>query len=263
LQPPKSLAPRASFRELYDAVLAAYSDKKRALDGHFVLYRLLYRPLSFPLTVLFIRAGFSANGVSYLNAMLLCLVLGLLLAGSGPLLVCAALLFLLFYVLDFVDGNLARYHNQSSYFGKLIDGTIDTIGFLLFAAVALGNVRSGLNWLPAGVEIALGVATTLTALLNQNFQYRLAYLRLESGAAQPAARQAAGPTSARGVVALGNRAYQNALVSTPVLLLPAAAFGALTAFTVFFFAVHGVLGVTSTALALVRTRRTLDLPRTH
>lgn len=268
MQRPERLATQASLRQLYDAVLAAYSSTKRALDAQFVLYRVLYRPVSFPLTVLFIRAGFTANGVSYLNALLLCLVLGLLLSGNGLLLTCAALLFLLFYLLDFVDGNLARYQNQSSYFGKLIDGTIDTVAFLVFTATAIGNTRAGLSLLPGQTEIVLGALITIAALFNQSMQLRIAYLRLESQAAQPRAAGAEDthsgtPSSASPLVALANWVYRNSLVSTPVVLIPAAFLGQLSWFILVFAVVHGPLGLSATVVSILRCRRSLERPRTH
>jgi len=254
-----------SLRELYADIVGAYNEKKRALDAQFVLYRTLYRPLSFPLTVLFIRAGFSANQVSLLNAALLTVVLALLASGRDALMVGGAVLFFVFYVLDFVDGNIARYRNQASYLGKLLDGTIDTIAYLIFAAVAIGNARAGHSLIGAQLEIAIGVATLVAALFNQNAVFRVAYLRLESqaagGSGEPTASVAA--SGRGGLLKRGNWLYQNALVSTPVILLITIATGYLTAFTVFFALVHAGLGTAATALGMLQARRSLDRARSH
>ena len=45
--------------------------------------------------------------------------------------VCGALGLLVAFVLDFVDGNLARLRNDASYFGKFLDGVGDYL-FLCF-----------------------------------------------------------------------------------------------------------------------------------
>ncbi len=262
--------PQPSIQQIYRDVVSAYTGKKRTLDHTFVLYRWLYRPLSFPLTALFIRMGFSANQVSYLNGLLLLIALALFVSNQTQALLLGTLFFALFFILDFVDGNIARYHQKSSYFGKLLDGSIDTIGFFLFAVVAIGNVQSGLNVFDGATEIGLGIATTMLALFNQNFQFRYAYLRIESVSVSESGQANNHSESAntasqpqQGLIATANWLYQNMLVSTPVLLIVAVFTDWLSAFTLFFFFVHALLGTASTAATFVKSRRVLDKPRTH
>jgi phosphatidylglycerophosphate synthase len=265
LHRPDLSASRPSLRELYAQIVGAYNAKKRGMDAQFVLYRALYRPLSFPLTVLFIRAGFSANQVSLLNALLLLVVLAFLASGINGLMLAGAALFFVFYVLDFVDGNIARYRNQASYFGKLLDGSIDTVAFLIFGAVALGNARAGHALLGPGWELSLGVLTMVAALLNQNTTLRLGFLRMESQLTAGAAPQSASaPAEPRqGPMRLANWLYQNAQVSTPIVLLVAALTGTLTLFTCFFAAVHAGVGSAASLASLLRARRMFNLPRSH
>lgn len=267
MQTPDPTAARQSLRALYAEIVAAYNEKKRAMDAQFVLYRVLYRPLSFPLTVLFIRAGFSANQVSLLNALLLLVVLALLASGHALLMFAGALFFFLFYVLDFVDGNIARYRQQSSYFGKLIDGTIDSAAFLVFAAVAYGNARSGDTLLAPHWETALGIVTVIAALFNQNAVFRMAYLNLESegvqGGSGEKARTPARQARPGGGLRFANDVYQNALVSTPVILFATMLVGGVTMFTLFFAFVHAGMGLAATLVGMLRARRHLDRARSY
>ena len=86
----------------------------------------------------------------------------------------SAIIYYICYVLDCVDGNLARIQNAASYLGKFLDGISDAVyGF--FAAFSLGI---GL-WLHMG-EIApliLGALTTIVSLLNHYLRSRLSFFR--------------------------------------------------------------------------------------
>lgn len=97
-----------------------YAQKKNA-----VLFTYIYHPISYPLSFLLFKLGFSANGVSILGIILsivgaVCIFTQYLFAGL--------LFFLVSYILDFCDGNVARVYRN--YF-KIVDSDKQKLGLLL------------------------------------------------------------------------------------------------------------------------------------
>ena len=244
--------------ELFREVLASYyGRKKQRLENRMLLYRYLYRPLSLPITVVFLKLRVSANQATVLGFLVL--VVSLLLLGQGGALGPWGIAgYFIFFVLDFVDGNIARFNGTASYFGKLFDGMVDAVGFLIFIAVAAHNVNSGASVLPSWLELVLGTATTITALLRQNYMFRLAHLKREAGIA-PEIAGVGEPEGSNGG-GLGRVAalvYDNLAVSAPVVLPVAVLAGLASAFTVLFFVLHGVIGVAGILYSLVKNHRAL------
>ena len=248
-----------------DVLRSYYGQVKERTERRYLFYRYVYRPLSFPLSALAIRAGASADAVTLVNLLILVAAMVAAAWGGRGALVLGAALFFAYYVLDFVDGNIARYSGVSSYFGKLIDGMVDTVSFVLFTAVALGNARSGSAVLGGELEIALGVATTLSALVRQNYRWRLAYLRSEMGLTIMADAHGDKPQSTSGeqrppaVVWL----FDNAATSTPIVLLAAAAADFVSVFVLLFFILYGIAGNLETLISIVRNRPALLGRRDH
>lgn len=120
-----------------------YSEEKRRTDfrSHLWAY-LVARPLSFYIAPLFLRFGISANQVTLLGG-------GVLLAGLagivlGPyhatFLITGTILVNLWYLLDFVDGCIARYDDGGNPFGAFLDwfvGVIHHIGIPIAVALTL------------------------------------------------------------------------------------------------------------------------------
>jgi phosphatidylglycerophosphate synthase len=252
------------FRRVVDSY---YGKTKAALERDYLLYRFLYRPLSFPLTVLAILARLSANQVSALNVLVLLGALTLLVWGTGTAAVAGAVAFFLFYVLDFVDGNVARYHQASSYFGKLIDGFIDTLAYLVFLAAPVAAINAGTTLLHSDVLLGMGIATTISALICQNYRFRLAYLKAEIGAGRRGQGASgggdAGGATGNSVLSAANRLHENVAVSTPLLLLLLAVVDMLGVFVAVFFLVHCVSGPAGVAVSLARNRKALTVDRDH
>jgi phosphatidylglycerophosphate synthase len=244
------------FRELYHSVLASYyGQQKHRLERQLLLYRFVYRPISMPITAIFLKLGASANQVTVVGLILLICSLTAI-GHGGPLATLGIAGYFLFFVLDFVDGNIARFNRSASYFGKLFDGMVDSVGFLVFVAVALYNVHNASNVLSAPLEIAIGVATTIAALFRQNYIFRLKYLKNEAGidtGREAVLEPAKGPNTGRMI----SLAFDNLVVSTPVLLPLAVMMDLSGTFTVLFFAVHGIVGLGGVIYSVMRNRRAL------
>ena len=253
------------IRALHAAVLASYYGRhKQNMERDYVLYRLVYRPLSMPLTTLLLRFGATANGVTFAGLVVLLISLAVMsLPASYAALGIAG--YCLFFVLDFVDGNIARFHGTSSYFGKLIDGMVDTMGFLVFTAAAAYSVHHGHDLFGWTIELALGIATTFAALLRQNYMFRLAHLKREAGldvpiGAPPPDTPVLKRRRTRRLVWL----FDNLTVSQPVLLPLAALTGTTGVFVLLFFLLHGVVGIATVAASIVKNQRELaSVERQH
>lgn len=101
-----------------------FPEEKRQNDrqAHLWAY-LVVRPLSFYLTPFFVNRGISANVVTGIGLVVLLSALTAVLAAARyeTMLIVGAILINVWYLLDFVDGNIARYTNLESAFGAFFD----------------------------------------------------------------------------------------------------------------------------------------------
>jgi phosphatidylglycerophosphate synthase len=242
----------ALHRQVLDSY---YGQQKQRVERQYPLHRFVYRPLSMPFTTVLVAIGVTANQVTIFGFFLLMASLALMCApGTLPALGIAGYCF--GFMLDFVDGNIARFNRTASYFGKLFDSMVDTLSFLVFTAVAVYSINSGKNVLDWRVELGLGISTTFAALVRQNYIFRLVHLRREMGVIQGTltAEQVSGNRSClRLLVWL----HENLAASVPVLLPIAAISDATSAFIVLFFFVHVIVGLTGVLVSLVKNKREL------
>ena len=132
------------------------------------------RPLADAMTPLFYNGGWSADGLTYFRAGLGAWAVAILISPDYRAAVLGCTLFYLCFVLDCVDGNLARLHNSASYWGKFIDGLVDFI-FILGAPSAVG-----ISLFLSGEDVlwlAVGVGTSVASLCSQMVRSRLSFIR--------------------------------------------------------------------------------------
>ncbi len=132
------------------------------------------RPISHRVTPAFYNAGWSANGVTYLRIVIATAGLGALLAPPPVWPAIAATVYYICFVLDCVDGNIARLRNTVTYWGKYLDGLADSV-FVLGAPVAAGV---GI-WLHGGDGIFMlgGALASIASLASQMARSRLSFVR--------------------------------------------------------------------------------------
>jgi phosphatidylglycerophosphate synthase len=140
-----------------DGVRLASSVK--AQDGFFTTY--LVSPYSPYLARWAARRGMTPNQVT-VASLLLGVVAALAFAtGSRTGLVTGAVLLLVAFVTDCVDGQLARYRHQYSTLGSWLDSTFDRgKEFVAYAGLAAGGVRAGDDaslWALATAALALQI----------------------------------------------------------------------------------------------------------
>lgn len=108
-----------------------------------VLFQYVSIPLSWPITWLAQRLGFSPNGATAARAAIAACGLVMLTAPSTTVYHLGAAIYFFALVSDQVDGNLCRIQDTSSYLGKYLDGLVDafteplvplTIGVHIFLA---------------------------------------------------------------------------------------------------------------------------------
>ncbi|HEX6143394.1 MAG TPA: CDP-alcohol phosphatidyltransferase family protein [Geminicoccaceae bacterium] len=225
----------ADLRAGYRGGSKAAEDRNEAWTYHVV------RPASFHVAAAFMRAGITANQVTWLSMIVLvggCLLLGF---GSYPAAVLGAVLINGWLLLDCADGNIARHHGTFSTYGAFLD----TIGG--YAAYALVFLAAGLGacnrpdevWLapfpndPGGggaVWLLLGAWASIAALWT-----RLVFQKFKNsfGALELRRHDAIGPATRRSwrrtLMSAGNNLL-NVSGGLLVLLFLAVLLGALDLF---------------------------------
>jgi phosphatidylglycerophosphate synthase len=139
-----------------------------------VSVRWFGRPVGNLITPFFHNTGWTANGVTVAR-MPLAFVGVLFLAIPEPSLwPWSALIYYLCFVLDCVDGNLARIQQDVSYLGKFLDGISDFI-YILLAPFAMGL---GLwQYFDEPLVLILGAMISLTSATNHMLRSRLSFFR--------------------------------------------------------------------------------------
>jgi phosphatidylglycerophosphate synthase len=119
---------------------------------------LVFRPLSFLLTPLFLKAGFSATGVSLLALCLLPLIPVAAITGGALGYAYLAAGGIIFATLDCVDGNIARVTDTASKLGGYTDFIADILFRVVFYS-AIGVIVAGQPFpLPYVTDYSLAVA---------------------------------------------------------------------------------------------------------
>ena len=100
----------------------SYTEEKKMSDktNHFFLY-YLYRPISFYYTLFFLRIRFTPLQVTFLTFLLTPLIFFLYKLESEISFYISIFLMINFYILDCVDGNMARYLKKQSRLGEYLD----------------------------------------------------------------------------------------------------------------------------------------------
>lgn len=181
---------RRNLRWTVQDIKSSLPAEKNRADAYWT--RWVLRPISYPVSLLFLRWGWSANGVSYLSAGLAILG-GVLL--SLPYLrfqVAGAILLNFFAVLDCADGNIARVTGTLGPWGAWADalgGYVAYVATLLgagmaaeLASVTLPSILFCIPefvWPRGGWVFLGGMAASTNLLMRLTYQqYRT--LRLES-----------------------------------------------------------------------------------
>ena len=147
--------------------------EKRKIDKNNLFGYWICRPISYILTMPFLRLGVKANTVSLIS--IFASIAGFLLLGfsaSKNMQIIGVLLFILWAELDCVDGNIARYTGQASAYGMLWDATAGYLALsLMHFAMGLSVMHEPNRILPMIIPdywyIAFGGLISLSALFTR------------------------------------------------------------------------------------------------
>lgn len=197
------------------------SEVRASLDPNVKVYHAVKwfgRPLANLMTPAFFNTGWSAGGVTGARTVIAALAIAVLIAPEPWWPPLAAAAFYLCFVLDCVDGNLARLRHSVSYWGKFLDGIADMV-FVLGApaAAGIGVWATGGD----GAWMLLGALLTISSLASQMMRSRLSFMRewmvSQSGPVSPDTEiRVAAPRRVQRFVAA---VYVNGSFFAPLLLL--------------------------------------------
>ena len=147
-------------------IIVSLTPEKRKENG--IMDRLLFRPLSFPLSWLALRMGLSPGFVSYFSG-LICIAGGILFIRSDwNFATIGFILFFFFSVLDCVDGNMARVQGKAGPWGSWADAVTGFIAYTsMFFATGLYVYWKSLWW---PVLLVTGLTSSANLLTRVAFQ---------------------------------------------------------------------------------------------
>ena len=163
-------------------VRASMSKQVRQL---FVM-KYIARPVANLITPVFYNAGWSANQVTAFRGVVAVIAVAILSVNAYWAAIAAVAGYYIVYILDCIDGNLARLSNSATYWGKFTDGMVDLI-FRATAPLVLAYSYYQSDGVPA--VAAIGVLATVSLITNQFVRARFSFMRdwmiAETGPIEP------------------------------------------------------------------------------
>jgi len=132
------------------------------------------RPIGNLLTPFCYNIGWTANGVTIFRMYLAVVITACLAFPGWETAVVGAVGFYVCFILDCVDGNLARLQTSVTYWGKFIDGLADFIfvqGAPLAAGIGQWAITGDVYW------IVIGSAISIMTVTSQMVRARLSFFR--------------------------------------------------------------------------------------
>lgn len=223
---------RQGHRITVQGIRASYSTEKAAEDKKQVWSYYVVRRASFYPTILFLKLGISANQATWFSIVIV--ILGCLLLAVGEYVgrIGGALLVNIWLILDYIDGNIARYQKSSSAYGDFIDtlGGYIAYGLLFFSAgvggyyhqesLLISRASSVLSRVDASVVLILGAWSSLTAiwirLVYQKFNNSFPDMKMQR---HEVLRTRSGFSPFWVVLEIGNNLFNLSGLLLPALLL--------------------------------------------
>tara|TARA_A100001015_G_scaffold225056_1_gene253940 strand:+ start:5780 stop:6529 length:750 start_codon:yes stop_codon:yes gene_type:complete len=117
------------FKKIFKRSYKLYHFKQEAITIYFMAL------VSFLVTPFFILLKFSANFITIINFFVATLSLFLIFSLNSNLYIFGIVLYYVNRILDFCDGNVARFNNESTFYGRFLDAIVDIFfeSLLLFA----------------------------------------------------------------------------------------------------------------------------------
>jgi phosphatidylglycerophosphate synthase len=132
------------------------------------------RPVSNAITHFFHNSGWTANGVTVARSYMAIAGVAVLALPSPLIWSLSAFIYIVCFILDCVDGDLARVQKDASYLGKFLDGIADNI-YLLLGSFALGI--GAWQQFDQPLFLVVGGTITIISITNQMLRSRLSFFR--------------------------------------------------------------------------------------
>ncbi|MCQ2799762.1 MAG: CDP-alcohol phosphatidyltransferase family protein [Bacilli bacterium] len=159
-----------SYKQIKDSL----TKKKNSRSSLWV--RAWVRRVSFPITYLFINAGWSANMVSILSWVLIFCASALLCVNNFWFMLSGVVLTNFWLVLDCVDGNIARVKKKKNYMGDFFDAvagygpfTFTTIGLGVAAYNTSSLLPNDYRWMFVLIAGSAALANCYMRLIHQKY----------------------------------------------------------------------------------------------
>lgn len=156
-------------------ISASMTEEKRRSDG--TVTRFLLRPLSYPVALAALNLNISPNAVTYFSAFCCIAALALVCTTDIRLHITAAILFIVFGVLDCADGNMARTLARKNGRKNLYGAPVDAAGgYIAYTAQILAMGLSAYRFAPDSraewITLAAFAASAniLMRLFHQSFK---------------------------------------------------------------------------------------------
>lgn len=138
-----------------ESIRSTYTPEKQELDRryHYWAY-VVIRPVSFYAAVPFVKMGLNATKVTIVGAVVLVVGLGLIAISKGNVVLAGfgAAMVNLWYLFDFVDGNVARFNSEESSVGAFLDWLVGhgyhvllptSVGIAITLGATAGSIAGG------------------------------------------------------------------------------------------------------------------------
>lgn len=255
---------RLNHISVHDVRMNYHSHEQKVAEDKEGWYGYYIRQISFYPTALFLNLGISANQATWISMIVLILGCLLLAVGDHMSAIVGALLVNSWFILDYVDGDIARYKKSSSAYGDFIDMLGHYIaGGLLFFAVGVGSylhserllisrLSGSLLEVDPSVVLILGSWASLTAiwtrLAYQRFRYTFKELEIQRG---NVLRVQSSSSPSQIVLTMAHDLFSLSGLLFPILLI-AVIVEVTDAFLLFFAAANTVILILSLARLLSR-----------
>ena len=127
--------------------------KKKCLEERYFAYGSLqdriFVPVALYLVWLFVRVGVSGNAVSWLSAFVAVFGAFLLTSSDSLVILIGSFGYILWCLLDYVDGAVARFNDKGSVAGQYVDWIMHVIAHIaIIAGIAIGAMKTvGSSWI--------------------------------------------------------------------------------------------------------------------
>lgn len=151
-------------------IISSYDDDKRKVDKReniFVYF--VARPISYILTIVFIKQGISANKVSILSAISALTGSIMIAFGEYDVRLFGSFFIFLWIVLDCVDGNIARYHKASSGVGEYLDAMG---GYIVNASIFMAIGIAAFNSTNQVIFLYMGYLASISSILSRLLHHK-------------------------------------------------------------------------------------------